>query len=92
MSSNKKQQVIQVLRDLANELENGKAPMGVGLAWVVGQQDKWTSGHFISFQNLHPQQRTTLRGEITRLLPLDDSLRVTVEEPQTVGGGPTVLN
>jgi hypothetical protein len=91
--SKKKQQVIQVLRNLANELENGGAPMGIALSWVIGQEDKSvTSGHFISFQHLPPQARTLLRGEVTRLLPLDDAMKTTPAVPQVIGGGPTLLN
>jgi hypothetical protein len=89
----KKQQVIQVLRNLANEIENGVVPIGVAIAWVIGQEDKSiTSGHFLSLQHVHLQHRTLMRGEMTRLLPLDDAIQMTRSEPEMVGGGPTLMN
>ena len=85
-----KKRIITLLRNLANELEANKTPVSVAIAWSLQQEDRSTgSGHFITHQSTNVGQRTLLRGELTRLLPLDDDMN---KELLNTSGESSLLN
>lgn len=70
-----RQQIVKLMRDLANMIEQGDKRVAVAVSFVHGKDlNESSSGHFISHVEAMPLQRLMLRGQIGRMGALDEQL------------------